>query len=81
VTTGGEVGSKEMEIIHLTDPSKVCQLSAVYPYDKVAGASGGLVNNIAMMCGGVAYIGAPSTKLSDCFVITDSDIGPCHLHF
>jgi hypothetical protein len=77
VTTGGEVGSKEMQIIHLTDPSKVCSLSfsAEYPNYRVAGASGGLLSsNNTMMCGGVAYDGNPPTKLSECFIITDSAI-------
>jgi hypothetical protein len=55
VTTGFDTGSKNTEIMDLSDPSNVCQpsLLADYPLDRVQGASGGLLtNNNALICGG-----------------------------
>jgi hypothetical protein len=55
VTTGIVVGSLKIEIIDLEDPTNVCQPSfmADYPFDRVQGASGGLLtNNNALICGG-----------------------------
>jgi hypothetical protein len=72
VTTGRDIGSKNTEIMDLSDPSNVCQpsLLADYPLDRVWGASGGLLtNNNAMICGGWG-----SEKLDDCFSINPHGI-------
>jgi hypothetical protein len=76
VTTGKHKGSKKIEIIDLLDPSNVCRPSVLgdYPFDQVAKASIGLLNNnTAMICGGWK-ISSPKKKLDDCFTITDNAI-------
>jgi hypothetical protein len=72
VTTGIDVGSKQIEIIDMDDPTNVCQPSflADYPFDEVSGASGGLLtNNNALICGGYG-----SETLDDCFAINENGI-------
>jgi hypothetical protein len=74
VTTGYDEGSKKMEIIDLEDPTNVCQPSflADYQFDKVGGASGGLLTNTnALICGGWA-----AERLDDCFSINNNGIKP-----
>jgi hypothetical protein len=73
MTTGYDVGSKKMEIIDLSDPTNVCQPSflADYPFDRVEGASGGLLtNNNALICGGWDN----TERLDDCFAINENGI-------
>jgi hypothetical protein len=75
VTNGADEGSKKIEIIDLDDPTNVCQPSflADYPFDKVKGASGGLLtNNNALICGGKDY--DVNERLDDCFAINENGI-------
>jgi hypothetical protein len=72
VTTGFDTGSKNTEIMDLSDPSNVCQpsLLADYPLDRVQGASGGLLtNNNALICGGWG-----SEMIDDCYSINPHGI-------
>jgi hypothetical protein len=52
VTNGRYVGSKQLEIIDLEDPTNLCQPSflADYPIDTVQHASGGLLTNKEPSC-------------------------------
>jgi hypothetical protein len=76
VTSGFNEISDKIEVIDLSDPSNVCQPAVLddYPIDRVASASGGVLNsNIALICGGFRY-SSPGERLDDCFAINDNAV-------
>jgi hypothetical protein len=71
VVNGQEVGSNRIEIVDLSDPTNVCRpsfLEKEYPLDRVKAASGGLLTNVLMICGGKSFTN--KTIFDDCFSIT-----------
>jgi hypothetical protein len=74
LTTRREEGSSKSEIIDLVNPLNRCQLMYPdYPFDKVGGSVGGLLNNnIPLICGGfrdIMYRKMNGKYLDDCFAI------------
>jgi hypothetical protein len=66
VTTGSSFGSNKTEILDICNAGNSCSQLASFPIDFVYGTTGGLIDNVPLICGGYTLYNA---AFDECLVI------------